>query len=85
MFGMNVHMAQKITRMIQRSLHLEIHRCIAEFFIHQLQFHPNVVEIYYYHIDHIQVDGTLSYGLNNLDLISRKTTHRPRLFNDLMT
>ena len=57
--------------------------CIAEFSIKQLQLHPDVAEICYYHVDQIQEDGSSAHGPNNVVFVSWKTTHQPRMSDEL--
>ena len=57
--------------------------CIAQFSIKQLQLHPDVVEICYYHMDHTREDGSPAHGPHNVDSIGRKTAHQPRMSDEL--
>ena len=42
-----------------------------------------MAEICYYHVDHIQEDGSPAHGPYDVDSIGRKTTHRPRMSDEL--
>ena len=63
--------------------HSKKHECIAKFSIKQLQLHPDVADIYYYHVDHTQEDKSPAYGPHDVDSIGRKTTHRLRMSDEL--
>ena len=42
-----------------------------------------MAEICYYHVDHTREDGSPAHGPHDVDSIGRKTTHRPRMSNEL--